>query len=457
MRNALSSPYPFLAILGLLAAAIAAPAAAAEPGEPYLVRDIDTTGEAYFPDCHVTCPPPTPIFGSLIEQLTPFGDLLAFVANDRLHGFEPWISDGTSEGTRLLADVCPGACDSSPELLGVLDGRLYFWAVSPASGGADLWVSDGSPEGTRPLTELCPELCGTLGEGPGVVFEGALFFSAYDAVQSRRFLWRTDGTPAGTDRVVPVCTRTDVCFESFSNFFVYRGRLFFNDWANLRRLDRPEAEPAIAWAGTPDSAARLGDQMILAVDASFPGLWIMDGPLAVPRLLAAVGAGASVSQLTAVDGFVYFVRSSGQGHELWRTDGTAEGTEATAPFLDGRLGMTIVGILDGGLVVRVHPDPGLLPVVPPTLWWLNPAGGPQEALSSLPVQSVAVVGDRIFFSAEGGEARGRELWLSDGTGEGTELHADIAPGPPSSEPGNGGRFVTGFAAAGDRLFFPAHH
>jgi len=33
-----------------------------------------------------------------------------FAAHDGIHGPEPWVSDGTAAGTRLLRDLCPGAC-----------------------------------------------------------------------------------------------------------------------------------------------------------------------------------------------------------------------------------------------------------------------------------------------------------------------------------------------------------
>jgi ELWxxDGT repeat protein len=425
--------------------------AASEPGDPYLVRDVETTGEAYFAPCYVTCPPPVPIYGSLIEQLTPLGDRVVFVANDRVHGFEPWVSDGTAEGTRLLVDTCVEGCgDAAPELLGVVGGQLYFW-VNSLPEAASLWVTEGTPEGTRPLDELCPDLCGVLAEGPGFVFEGSLFFQAYESAQSRFFLWRTDGTPEGTERVHPACGRPSVCFERILNLFVYRNRLFFNDWANLIRLDDPDGTPAVAWAGTPGSAAVLGQRLVLGLGSS---LWVMNGPLAAPQEVTNVGVGASVSQLTGIGGSVYFVRTSDGIAHLWRTDGTAAGTTSVASFRG--LAVDVVGTLDGGLVVRILPEPSPLPVVPATLWWVNP-DGPSEALSFLPVQEVAVVGERIFFSAEDGEAHGRELWVSDGTAAGSHLLADVAPGPDSSAPGFGGRRDAGFAAAGDLLFFPATH
>ena len=42
-------------------------------------------------------------------------------------------------------------------------------------------------------------------------------------------------------------------------------------------------------------------------------------------------------------------------------------------------------------------------------------------------------GENLFFTMDGGE-HGNELWMSDGTAEGTQLAADINPGPNPSTP-----------------------
>src|SRR5207247_1215185 len=100
----------------------------------------------------------------------------------------------------------------------------------------------------------------------------------------------------------------------------------------------------------------------------------------------------------------YFAANDGtNGVELWKTDGTPEGTE---------------------LVKDIQPGPG----------------------SSNP-RSLTSFNGKLYFRASDGE-NGEELWHSDGTVNGTQPLADIAAGTQNSDPGN-------LLVANDRLFFTA--
>jgi ELWxxDGT repeat protein len=463
--------------LAILAASASPPASATEPGEPFLVRNIETTGE---PLTGEWCAWGTPwcffeIYGATIRGLTPLGERVVFVANDRIHGFEPWVSDGTEEGTRLLADTCPGDCgDRAPLFLGELEGRLFFfsspqpfesdyWDVKPPS---DLWVTDGTPEGTRALVELCPDLCGVRsvnwaqelppGESGGFVAHGSVYFLLNREDDRHTYdLWRTDGTPEGTTGPLQATSRWPV--GPFRSAFVYHDGFYLGHSSGLLRFDGTDDEPTVVWSRSHQLAAPLGDRMILRTTGR--ELRVMDGPDSEPELLRDFGPSCSLSQLTTAGEHVYFLRHcSGSGSELWRTDGTAGGTK----FL-GIQAVQIVGAIEGDVLIdgdgridshllidglrRVDPD------------------GEAQILTDLPVaRDLAVAGSHVFFSADDG-IHGSELWVSDGTAEGTRLLADIAPGPESSEPGYSGRDDLGgtdprfriFVAAGDHLFFPATH
>jgi ELWxxDGT repeat protein len=55
-----------------------------------------------------------------------FGNAIYFRANDRTHGVELWRTDGTAEGTTLVADLFPGPSNGVPGSLTVAADGLFF-------------------------------------------------------------------------------------------------------------------------------------------------------------------------------------------------------------------------------------------------------------------------------------------------------------------------------------------
>src|SRR4051812_29222041 len=95
--------------------------------------------------------------GSNPSNFTPLGDGRAlFVANDPIHGNEPWVTDGTAAGTHVL-ELAPGNAGSyvSGPFLPLGDGRALF-AASGGSEGNELWVTDGTGGGTRLVKDIYP-------------------------------------------------------------------------------------------------------------------------------------------------------------------------------------------------------------------------------------------------------------------------------------------------------------
>jgi ELWxxDGT repeat protein len=62
------------------------------------------------------------------EAFTVLGDRLYFSASSDATGREPWVTDGTAAGTRLVSDVCPGPCSSYAVGFGEIGGRLVVVA-----------------------------------------------------------------------------------------------------------------------------------------------------------------------------------------------------------------------------------------------------------------------------------------------------------------------------------------
>lgn len=128
-------------------------------------------------------------------------DLAVFRADDGIFGSEPWVTGGTAQTTRRLADLNTGSTGSNPRDFFVADGQVYFTAFS-ASSGRELYVTDGTPAGTRQVIDLF------AGSGSGfqtpspsrlhAFVDGRLYFSGISSSRPNCVLFETDGSAAGT-------------------------------------------------------------------------------------------------------------------------------------------------------------------------------------------------------------------------------------------------------------------
>ena len=78
-----------------------------------------------------------------------------FAADDGVHGLEPWMTDGTPQGTVMVADVNPGPASSSPRQFENVGGVAVF-AADDGTHGEEPWRSDGTPAGTYLLDDVNP-------------------------------------------------------------------------------------------------------------------------------------------------------------------------------------------------------------------------------------------------------------------------------------------------------------
>jgi ELWxxDGT repeat protein len=124
--------------------------------------------------------------GSFVGRLVPLDDgRLAFTARDKKFGEELFVTDGTSSGTRRVADTYPGPVGgvfSDPVPLG---GGVVF-AAHDGEHGVELWWSDGTQTGTRMVEDLRPGIGSSSPQGL-LAAEGRVFFSADDGKIGREF------------------------------------------------------------------------------------------------------------------------------------------------------------------------------------------------------------------------------------------------------------------------------
>ena len=174
-------------------------------------------------------------------------------------------------------------------------------------------------------------------------------------------------------------------------------------------------------------SARLGGELFFPANDGVHGLelWKTDGTAAGTQLVKDVFAGPNGSfpfSLYSDGTLVYFgVNDDGTGSAVWTTDGTAAGTTKLASVTGSDF------VSNGSLVFFRGVSPGEGSELMATDG--TPAGTYQVADiqagtgSSLPLGLVAL-GSTVLFAADDG-SNGRELWRSDGTALGTFMVADI--------------------------------
>ncbi|MFE8598800.1 ELWxxDGT repeat protein [Archangium violaceum] len=364
--------------------------------------------------------------GSQLSIPSERGGTFFFEARSAEFGFEPWVSDGTPGGTRLLKDINPGPGSSfivsDVDFNSAVVGGDFFFPATDGLIGAELWTSDGTEEGTRLVKDINP--------GPGSSFPsllssaggGKLFFRANDGVHGDE-PWVSDGTAEDTFLFKDIKSGPESSGASLGPVRV-GGKFFFNaddgihggePWVSdgtprrtrLLKDINPGSEGSLATGFTP---VRGGVVFIATDPAHGNELWVSDGTEEGTMLLADIRSGPGSSfpfgPFPASGGRAYFHADDGiNGRELWVTDGTPAGTR---------------------LVVDLNP-------------------GPASGVTG----NIATIGRTAFFDANDGVSGG-ELWRSDGTAEGTELVRDINPGPASGIP-----FFPELFAVGGRLLFGA--
>jgi ELWxxDGT repeat protein len=410
------------------------------------------------------------------------GNRFVFGTVDGPRGAEPWITDGTVKGTRLLRELCPGSCDGLRAVLDIAQpGRLYLTATDGVHG-YELWTTDGTRAGTRLVRDLCEEACSSDPSAP-ILLGNRLLFAADDGRGAD--LWRTDGTAAGTVRIRDFDSEFPLVFSSRT---VVGNQLLFGasgpEGRELWRTDGTAAGTRLVrdinrndlGGSDPHSLMPLGDEVFFFANyvSDITGLWKSDGTAAGTVRVApfeAIEAG-QVVRSAAAGGLLFFL---GRSNQLWRSDGAAAGTFqlgvqvcCSSPeivgvggtaFFAARVGEGPIGLwASDGTVAgtrQVRPgdsgpvDPSGLTAFQGKLYFAaaDPVHGRELWRSDGTAAGTVLVKDihpgsdstpvfltvhagRLWFFADDGD-HGRELWSSDGTAAGTALAVDIAPGERS--------------------------
>lgn len=368
--------------------------------------------------------------GEMPRELATARGGIIFTGYRDAQGTEPWRSDGTRKGTKLIREIHPGRqlaicvprtdcptfpAGSDPQSF-VTIGRTTYFAANHPTSGRELWRTNGTRAGTRLVRDIRPGSGSSLASYTEslVDFGGRLFFVADDGRRGLE-LWRTDGTRDGTHMV--------------------------------RDIGPGDSLP---WWGSGPVVA--GKYLYFTADRAGEGLelWRTDGTRKRTQLVRDIWPGARAStpeDLTAVGDTPYFTAEDPEhGRELWRTDGSRKGTAQVADLSPGKASSTIGDLvaLDGVLYFTAW-DLSAELSRPGTLWRTMDATGKVEPVllgADDPVMvtrrwseypTAVTHHGRLFITANDG-VHGNELWMIDGVAGTSALVADIRPGPRGSKP-----------------------
>ncbi len=340
--------------------------------------------------------------GASIGDITPVGNIVYFTADDGIHGRELWKSDGTKEGTVLVKDINPGAGGSKPSELTVVNGNLFFTTNSLSRwDSAELWKTDGSPAGTFQLNTN-----GQFFQPSQLVnFRGELFFKAginNDLVN----LMKSDGTLQGTRLIKKLGSIREIVATPTILFF---SSTESNDTGDeLWKSD-----------GTSEGTILVKDIFEGTISDKDNPNWFS-------------WASSEPTNITPFGNIVYFTATDrDHGRELWKSDGTENGTVIVKDIAPGLLDSSPSELIvtENGLFFSA--DNG---VNGRELWKTSDTSGSSSlvrdicpGVSGSDPKSLTLVNGTLFFSADDGSS-GRELWKTDGYSQSTFLVKDINPG-----------------------------
>lgn len=305
-------------------------------------------------------------------------NLLFFSASDDINGTELWKSDGTTAGTVMIKDIYVGFNSSGPSNLVFLNGFVYFSAYSIANG-QELWKSDGTTAGTTLVKDI------NVGTGDSfvenlVVFKNKIYFAANNSTVGQE-LWVSDGTAAGTQMIKDIYLGVNGSSPDYltaNNTTLYFAANNGISGVELWKSDGTTAGTMMVVHMNADSNPQnltfLGTQLFFSatkiIDLDGPvnfgrELWRTDGTVENTIMVKDIRPSniytpdAISSQFTGkfpvVGSTLFFPANNGiNGLELWRTDGTFNGTQMVVDLFQG---------IDDGLAnesMYVNPTSGIV-------------------------------------------------------------------------------------------------
>jgi len=287
--------------------------------------------------------------------------------------FELYVTDGTLDGTSMIADLNPGNDGIDVGQFNSLIPHVWWNDVlylrlddGTDETGPELWRTDGTEAGTYIVKDI-REGSDSSSLSELILWEDHIYFSAYDGTHGYE-LWQSDGTENGTFMIKDIYPGDHWTDSSFPSYFTV-----FNDKLYFQAKDEDHGAELWTTDGTENGTILVAD-----IDSRTMG----NGE----------GYSSSPASITVFNDYMYFAASNASGKELWKSDGTENGTSQVKDIWPGSTGSFVSGVTASNLDTT------------------------HQSLNKF-----AIMGDNFYFTAKDtcSTSRCENLWKSDGTENGT--------------------------------------
>lgn len=341
-----------------------------------------------------------------VEEITAIGDTLYFSANDGKYDEELWVSDGTEAGTVMLADANSYPKSSLYPYTPIIQAGDKYFFVPEEHDDEQLWVTDATAEGTFPVEETAVNISAyavfdgkfafiddhvlkitdgtqdavvTLEETRRVNSDQIaaagdyLYYAAEKDVDGDDCIYRNSGTP-GSSVILTDSGDQEMC--DVDSLIAVGDKIYFTaDYSDPGTTDRrlyvsdgtPEGTIVMLTAETEDQAdsfryfTAAGDTLFFQYYTEETGqeLWKSDGTEAGTEIVKNIAEDtvdtvnqSNPRELISVGNTLYFTADDNiHGRELWKSDGTEEGTVMVLENTEGEDGSYIypIAVVDNKL------------------------------------------------------------------------------------------------------------
>ena len=330
------------------------------------------------------------------RELTNVGNKLFYVSGGAGGGYASlWVTDDTAPGTHLVVggSYSPGPGTTLPffiiapsQLTAGPNNKLVFRASS-ARTEDEPWISDGTPEGTFSL-DINPDVASFPTVSRGIVYNGRYYFTAtlYRPDVNARGVFSTDGTEGSARFVVSTSGQTATNFTLFGGklCFIAGSELWITDGTEATRLAGPFISSTIG-GGTValNQLVRADGKLYFLTVESTDGpsgtltnkigvLWESDGTVAGTRSLYPVDEvfrRVLPNSLRPLDNKLYFVApkvltslTEEEGKDLFRLESGTTGKVLSLlpPTYDCESGKIVFNIRGGDGSTIKYDAPGVV-------------------------------------------------------------------------------------------------